>query len=127
MAGDSDSDNMASQGTTLGSYLRAMREQTGRSLRQVEDEAGISNGYLSLLEHNKIKEPSPRYLFALARVYNDDYLNLMRMAGYPVPIANSRSKQPRVVFQGAEGLSDEDREEIQQLITWKLLRRKAGD
>src|SRR3712207_984734 len=62
---------------TLGSYLAALRAQAGWTLRELGARSGVSNGYLSLLEHDKVKQPSPRALWAVAQSYGTDYLGLM--------------------------------------------------
>lgn len=41
-----------------GEYWKSLRVEKGLTLRQVEDATGISNGYLSQLENDKIKRPS---------------------------------------------------------------------
>jgi transcriptional regulator with XRE-family HTH domain len=119
-------------GQTFGAFLRALREDAGLTLREVEARCHVSNGYLSLLEHDRVKEPSPRVLFALSGCFAVDYLELMERAGYPVPPPEERARPaagpPGAVFRGAERLSPDDREEIRQLIRLKLrrLRRRAG-
>jgi transcriptional regulator with XRE-family HTH domain len=109
---------------TLGPYLKGLREDAGLTLRDVESRCGISNGYLSLLEHDKVKEPSPKALWSVAECYHVDYLELMRRAGYPVPRAPMEASRPGFAFRGTERLSDRDREEIQQIIAMKLRRRR---
>jgi transcriptional regulator with XRE-family HTH domain len=52
-------------------------------LRQAEQETGVSNGYLSLLENGKAKAPSPTVLDALATKYALPFDDLMEMAGHP--------------------------------------------
>lgn len=109
---------------TLGAHLRALREESGLTLRDVEARCNLSNGYVSLLERDKVKEPSPRALWALARCYNADYFDLMRRAGYPLP-GEMASARPAVAFRGAEHLTPEECEEIQRIIALKLeLRRR---
>ncbi|SPP92798.1 helix-turn-helix domain-containing protein [Bradyrhizobium vignae] len=68
---------------TLGKTLTAARERKGLSLRDAERETGISNAYLSQLEHGKIAAPSPNVLHKLAGLYGISYSTLMRDAGYP--------------------------------------------
>ena len=121
-------------GQSFGAFLRALREDAGLTLREVETRCGVSNGYLSLLEHDRVKEPSPRVLYALARCFGVGYLELMERAGYPVPPSEERGRPPAgppgAVFRGAERLSPDDREEIRQLIRLKLRRlrtRAAAD
>lgn len=68
----------------LGTHLARLRAASGLSLRQVEEATDneVSNAYLSQLENNKIAQPSPNVLHALARVYKTSYEDLMRRAGY---------------------------------------------
>lgn len=72
------------QALTLGGYLAAVRSDRGLSLRQVEEMTGkeVSNAYLSQLENDKVKQPSPNILHALSATYAIDYIGLMERAGY---------------------------------------------
>ena len=69
---------------TLGGYLAAVRSDRGLTLRQVEEQTGkeVSNAYLSQLENDKVKQPSPNILHALSAIYEIDYIGLMERAGY---------------------------------------------
>jgi DNA-binding Xre family transcriptional regulator len=49
--------------------MRALREKKGITLRQVEQETGISNAYLSQLETGKITNPSFRVVEILNNFY----------------------------------------------------------
>lgn len=70
---------------TLGKFLKKAREDKGYTLREVESATGISNAYLSQLEGDKIKQPSPVWLNKLATHYGILYSSLLTLAGYPVP------------------------------------------
>jgi HTH-type transcriptional regulator, competence development regulator len=72
---------------SLGGYLAAVRSDRGLSLRQVEEMTGkeVSNAYLSQLENDKVKQPSPNILHALSATYDIDYIGLMERAGYLTP------------------------------------------
>lgn len=74
---------MENQTRKLGHFLSAARNKLGLSLRSVEGTTGISNAYLSQLEHGKIKMPAPQNLHALAAEYHVPYALLMELAGYP--------------------------------------------
>lgn len=76
---------------SLGQFLRQAREDKGFTLREVEVETDISNSYLSQLEGEKIKQPSPVTLYKLSETYGISYTDLMALAGYPVPNTNARS------------------------------------
>lgn len=73
-----------SSGPALGPHLARLRKAAGLTLRQVEEatEKEVSNAYLSQLENNKIRKPSPNILYALAQVYKVPYEDLMARAGY---------------------------------------------
>lgn len=69
----------------LSTVLRDARSRAGLSLRQVAARAGISNGYLSLIESGQVRQPAPKYLHALAETYGISYALLMELAGHAVP------------------------------------------
>jgi transcriptional regulator with XRE-family HTH domain len=77
---------------TLGQFLRAARARKGLTLRQVESATGISNAYLSQLEGDKIKQPSPVSLHKVAELYDVAYSLLLGLAGYPVPGSHAMSE-----------------------------------
>lgn len=70
---------------SLGQFLKQAREDRGFTLRGVELETDISNSYLSQMESDKIKQPSPVSLYKLSTTYGVAYADLMALAGYPVP------------------------------------------
>jgi transcriptional regulator with XRE-family HTH domain len=69
---------------TLGQYLASIRNDRGLKLRQVEEatKKKVSNAYLSQIENDQIKKPSPNILHALAELYGISFEKLMDMAGY---------------------------------------------
>ena len=85
---------------TLGEELKKLREARGMKLREVESKSGISNGYITQLENNKIKEPSPNILHKLSVVYEVPYNKLLKAAGYIVPSQNNAG--------GASASKDDD-------------------
>ena len=111
-------------GMSLGSYLRMLRVQRGLTQRQIEARSGVSNPYISQLEQNRGARPSARILQALADCYDVDWLELMRLAGHPVPPQLDGEGQPTVTFVGAEQLSFEERADVQAFITYLLRRRE---
>jgi HTH-type transcriptional regulator, competence development regulator len=72
---------------TLGKYLSSIRTAREMTLRQVEEATNkdVSNAYLSQIENDKIKQPSPNVLYALSEIYEIDYENLMELAGHIRP------------------------------------------
>jgi HTH-type transcriptional regulator, competence development regulator len=67
---------------SLGEGLRLARDLRKLSLREVEEATGISNAYLSQLENDKVRKPSPHFLHKLAALYDIAYELLMESAGY---------------------------------------------
>jgi transcriptional regulator with XRE-family HTH domain len=70
---------------TLGEELHSIRELRKLSLREIEQATGISNAYLSQLENDKIKKPSPHFLHKLASIYDISFEMLMERIGYVAP------------------------------------------
>ena len=113
---------------SLGSYLRQVRNRRQLSLRGVQQlardkrlGAELSSGYLSMLERNEIKEPSPRILHTLASIYEVDYIDLMRKARYIPTKGGIEGTKPAVAaFRGASQLSEEQQDRIQRMIDFEL-------
>jgi len=105
----------------VGAYLKKLREERGLSLRDVERLSDISSGHMSMIEQEKVREPSPRILHSLARLYDISYVALMKEAGYLPPELPEDRPAHSVAFKGAERLSRDQRERIQRLIELELL------
>jgi transcriptional regulator with XRE-family HTH domain len=67
---------------TLGSRLRQLRNKKDLGLREAATRAGITHGYLSQIESDKVKEPAPQVLQKLAEAYDEPFILLMQWAGY---------------------------------------------
>ena len=113
---------------TLGTFLREVRTKRQLSLRDVQQlakdrrlGAELSSGYLSMLERDEVKEPSPRVLHSLAAVYEIDYIDLMRRAKYiPADSKRDSAAPAPVAFRGASQLSKEQQDRIQRMIDFEL-------
>ena len=113
---------------SLGAYLRDVRNERQFTLRDIEQlakdgkiGAELSSGYLSMLEQDKVKEPSPRILLALSRIYQLDYIDLMKRVGYIPDNTEVREHTPSpVAFRGASQLKKAQRERIQRIINFEL-------
>jgi transcriptional regulator with XRE-family HTH domain len=66
----------------FGAYLRRLRQEQKLTLREVEEMAGVSNSYLTLIERGLRKPPGADVLKKLAPVYNVPIRDLLRAAGY---------------------------------------------
>ena len=78
---------------SLGTFLRTARDQKQLSLRDVERATDISNAYLSQIEGNKIKQPSPNILHKLCEIYEVSYNDALQLAGFPVPTDDPETGQ----------------------------------
>jgi transcriptional regulator with XRE-family HTH domain len=113
---------------TLGEGLRLARNLRKLSLRDVEKATGISNPYLSQLENDQIKKPSPFFLHKLATLYGVDYELLMEAAGY-VERKDKATGSPQTLagaalFSTAKLSSDEEQQLAQYL---QFLRSQSKD
>jgi HTH-type transcriptional regulator, competence development regulator len=106
---------------SLGTKLKLARRSLNLSLRNVEKATGISNAYLSQLETNKIKKPSPHFLHRLASIYEISYDSLMESAGYMVGGKIVQPKTPAIFDK--MNLSAEEEELIAEYLVF--LRRKS--
>jgi len=100
--------------TTLGTYLKALREACSLTLRRVEEitEGHVKNSYLSQIEHDRIKKVSPDVLAELAKAYGVDYGSLLSRAGYPnhVPTRAPEGALAGLPLAAVAELDDDDRQ-----------------
>jgi transcriptional regulator with XRE-family HTH domain len=117
---------MAKPIQTLAPFIAEARTKAGLTLRAVEKETGISNAYLSQLEHGKIQTPAPQNLHKLATLYRIPYELLMELAGYPVPrSANTTSQSAREMMAARMGTVTKEEEDA--LVEYlQFIRRKRG-
>lgn len=113
---------------SLGEYLKRSRLSIPMSLRAVEGKTeGISNGYLSQIESNQIKQPSPNVLFQLSEVYGLDYRDLLVRAQHRVPTNKGAAKQDAelggIPLRALSDLTDEERKQVTDYIAWLKTRR----
>jgi transcriptional regulator with XRE-family HTH domain len=114
---DSDAPN------SFGDGLKTARELHNLSLREVEAATGISNAYLSQLENNKIKKPSPHFLHKLAALYGIGYELLMEQVGYVQRNKSGGAKTlAGAVLFSEEDLTKDEEEKLAEYLVF--LRRK---
>lgn len=110
--------------STLGIYLKALREAKTLSLRDVEGRTGISNAFLSQIESGKVKQPSPMILYKLSELYGVPYEVLMERAGFPVPSGQELAPQSaRAVFHRIGDITEEEEQELLDYL--RFLRSRA--
>jgi transcriptional regulator with XRE-family HTH domain len=132
----------AQTGQQFGAFLRALRLARRFTLREVERLAGVSNAYLSQIEHGKIAQPSPQILQKLAACYGVAGEELMLKAGYitePVhlrsslaPAAANRSgggprgqvKRPAVLSSSLGAVTPDEEDELLKYLAFLRSRDK---
>lgn len=112
---------------TLGQYLASIRTDRGLTLRGVEDatEKQVSNAYLSQIENDKIKKPSPNILHALADLYGISFEKLMEKAGYLMSATNRQAEERhgRVATFSEHNLTPGEEKELIEYLDF-IRRRK---
>ncbi len=116
----------AGQPNVLGVVLADLRKAKGLSLREVQEatNGAVSNAYLSQLEHQKIKKPSPNVLRSLAEVYGVPYETLMEKAGYLTPDTGAQDGRRLAVF-AIDDLTAEEEEELLKYLAFLRFRNRS--
>lgn len=110
---------------TLGETLQNCRKIKGLRLRDVEKGTKISNAYLSQLEHNKIKAPSPHILHKLAEFYKISYEQLLKFAGYIFPKTKEKHKRRKgIAFSLLNDITSEEAEKLLEFLEFIRYKRK---
>lgn len=116
---------------TLGQYLASIRNDRNMTLREVEEATSkqVSNAYLSQIEKDKIKKPSPNILHCLAELYGISFENLMEMAGYFVSSRREgdEERHGRIATFAEHNLTPEEESELMQYLQFIRNRKRQGD
>ena len=111
---------------SLGVALKRAREVRGLSAVDAARAAGISQAYLSKLESDSVKKPSPHVLHQLSEALTVPYADLMRLSGYLVP----GETEPTASNSGSAALfaelTDDEREELLEYLAWYRARRRSA-
>jgi transcriptional regulator with XRE-family HTH domain len=106
--------------------LRQAREVRGLSAVDAARAAGISAAYLSKLENDAVKKPSPLVLHQLSEALAVPYAELMRLCGYRVPGETDRNSAESVGAALFADLTDDERDELLEYLAWYRARRRSG-
>lgn len=109
---------------SLGAALRQAREVRDLPAADTARMAGISAAYLSKLENDAVKRPSPHVLHALSEALGVPYADLMRLTGYRVPGESDSSGQTVSAALFAD-LTDDEREELLAYLAFYRARRRS--
>jgi HTH-type transcriptional regulator, competence development regulator len=112
--------------STLGAVLRQAREVRELSGADAARAASISAAYLSKLENDAVKRPSPHVLHQLSEALVLPYGDLMRLSGYRVPGDGAATQVNTVGAALFTDLTDDEREELLEYLAWYRTRRRSG-
>ncbi len=110
----------------FGNVIRQAREIRGFSAVDVARSAGISAAYLSKLENDAVKRPSPQVLHQLSEALAVPYAELMRLNGYRVPGESDVSAAYAVKSALFADVTDDERDELFEYLTWYRSRRRGS-
>jgi transcriptional regulator with XRE-family HTH domain len=111
---------------TTGVLLRQARSVRDLSLGEAAKAATISAAYLSRLESDAVKKPSPHVLHQLSDALGVPYAELMRLSGYRLPDAADQQPTGTAVAAALFGdLTDEERDELLEYLAWYRARRRS--
>ncbi len=110
---------------SIGAVLKQAREVRALSAVDAARAASISPAYLSKLESDAVKKPSPHVLHQLSEALAVPYAELMRLSGYRVP-GESNGNTPETVAAALFGdLTDDERDELLEYLAWYRARRRS--
>lgn len=125
----------STDGRALGDHLKDARLAMHLTLRDVEakTDKAVTNGYLSQIENNAIKSPSPNVLYHLAEIFGLDYRDLLERAGHrtPAPARRKGDVDERLLaglpLRALEELNDEERRELTEYVAFMRQRRERRE
>ncbi|HYK96208.1 MAG TPA: helix-turn-helix transcriptional regulator [Candidatus Dormibacteraeota bacterium] len=105
--------------------MKRTRQVRALSASDVARAAGISAAYLSKLEHDAVKKPSPPVLHQLSEVLAVPYAELMRASGYPVPGEVEVTGRDTIGAALFADLTVDERDELLEYLAWYRARRQS--
>lgn len=109
---------------SLGAYLKEMRNKCHLSLKDVQEQCGVTDSKLSRLERGEGKTLAPYELKKLAQLYGIGVVPLYIMAGY---LDKSDLSAYQLIFDNADLLNEEERQSIQTQINLFTKGRQVSD
>ena len=110
----------------FGTLLRQAREVRGLSGSDAARAAGISAAYLSKLESDAVKKPSPHVLYQLSEALVVPYEELMRLSGYVLPGSSDSEPGPNLGAALFADLTNDERDELLEYLAWYRARRRTS-
>lgn len=109
----------------IGRMLKRTRQVRALSATEVARAAGISAAYLSKLEHDAVKKPSPPVLHQLSEALAVPYAELMRLSGYPVPGDDEAPKSDTLGAALFADITEDERDELLEYLSWYRARARS--
>ena len=109
----------------MGATLKQARAVRELSVVDAARAAAISPAYLSRLEGDAVKKPSPHVLHQLSEALGVPYEELMRLSGYRLAGKPDRHAVRSVGAALFDDLSDDEREELVEYLAWYRARQRA--
>ncbi len=103
---------------TFGQRLRELRKAKGMNQKELADKVGIDFTYLSKLENDAVKRPSPHVLHRLSEALDVPYEELMRLAGYRVPGESDTAPAAAIGAALFADLTEDERDELVDYLAW---------
>ena len=110
---------------SFGAVLRQAREVRELSAVDAARSAGISTAYLSKLENDYVKTPSPHVLHQLSEALTVPYAELMRLNGYRVPGDDDQLPVDSLGAALFADLTNDERIELLEYLAWYRARRRS--
>ena len=111
---------------SIGNVLRQAREVRELSAVDAARASGISPAYLSRLENDAVRKPSPNVLHRLSEALGLPYAELMRLSGYRVPGEADPSGSEAIGVALFANLTEDEREELLEYLAWYRTRRRSS-
>lgn len=109
----------------MGGTLKQARAVRELSVVDAARAAAISPAYLSRLEGDAVKKPSPHVLHQLSEALGVPYEELMRLSGYRLAGETDQPAGRTVSAALFDDLSDDEREELVEYLAWYRARRRS--
>jgi transcriptional regulator with XRE-family HTH domain len=110
---------------SIGNTLRQAREVRELSAVDAARASGISPAYLSRLENDAVRKPSPHVLHRLSEALGLPYTDLMRLSGYRVPGEAAGNGNGAIAAALFANLTEDEREELLEYLAWYRTRRRS--
>lgn len=110
----------------IGKLLKRTRQVRALTATDVARAAGISAAYLSKLENDAVKKPSPPVLHQLSEALAVPYAELMRLSGYQVPGEASMTGADSIGAALFADITEDERDELLEYLAWYRSRQRTA-